>query len=115
MRASGRALFRSYYASAPTFSAMASVAPNTRLVKMDARRTQAPRVLRRLLAAVAVTAGCIALAFGGLWLGLRLSTPATYGSALGTDSFQVQPAAHGAVEVFIIPPTTRAGQSSSSC
>lgn len=59
------------------------------------------RWFRRVFAGIVLIVGCTALAVGGLWLGLRLSTPATYGSALGTASFQVQPAAHGSVEVFI--------------
>ena len=59
------------------------------------------RWLRRILGALALVVSCTALAVGGLWLGLRLSTPGTYSSALGTASFQVQPAAHGSVEVFI--------------
>jgi hypothetical protein len=56
---------------------------------------------RRVLVAVAVVVSCPALALGGLWLGLRLSTPATYGSPLGTASFQLQASSHGRVEVFI--------------
>jgi Calcineurin-like phosphoesterase superfamily domain len=59
------------------------------------------RWVRRALAGLALIVSCTALAVGGLWLGLRLSTPGTYGSALGTASFQVQPAAHGSVEVFV--------------
>ena len=59
------------------------------------------RWVRRTLAGLALVVGCTALAIGGLWLGLRLSTPGTYSSALGTASFRVQPAAHGSVEVFI--------------
>ena len=56
---------------------------------------------RQLLRAVAIVIGCSALALGGLWLGLRLSTPATYSSALGTASFQLRLSARGTVEVFI--------------
>jgi hypothetical protein len=41
------------------------------------------------------------LAVGGIWLGLRLSTPGTYSSALGSASFEVRTATHGDVEVFI--------------
>jgi predicted phosphodiesterase len=56
---------------------------------------------RGFLLATAILAACTALALGGLWLGLRLSTPATYGSALGSASFQLELAAHGGVEVFV--------------
>src|SRR5579871_2583694 len=56
---------------------------------------------RQLLRAVAIVIGCSALALGGLWLGLRLSTPATYGSALGSASFQLELSSRGNVEVFI--------------
>jgi diadenosine tetraphosphatase ApaH/serine/threonine PP2A family protein phosphatase len=66
-----------------------------------ARGVLGARWVRRMLAAVALIVGCSALALGGLWLGLRLSTPGTYGSALGTASFQVQPSSHGGIEVFI--------------
>jgi Calcineurin-like phosphoesterase superfamily domain len=59
------------------------------------------RVLRRPAQLLAAVALCAALALGGLWLGMRLSTPATYGSALGTASFQLRLSSHGAVEVFI--------------
>jgi hypothetical protein len=58
-------------------------------------------LLRRALTGVVVALGCLALALGGLWLGLRLSTPATYPSALGSASFQVQASSHGGVELFI--------------
>jgi len=57
--------------------------------------------LRQALLAVAVLASCVALALGGLWLGLRLSTPGTYPSALGTASFQLTASSQGTVEVFI--------------
>jgi len=57
--------------------------------------------VRRAFAAVALIVSCTALALGGLWLGLRLSTPGTYGSALGTASFEVKPYEHGGLEVFI--------------
>jgi Calcineurin-like phosphoesterase superfamily domain len=56
---------------------------------------------RRLLHAALILTVCPALALGGLWLGLRLSTPATYGSELGTASFQLKASSHGTVEVFI--------------
>ncbi|HET7046918.1 MAG TPA: metallophosphoesterase family protein [Solirubrobacteraceae bacterium] len=56
---------------------------------------------RRTLAALGLILSCTALALGGLWLGLRLSTPGTYGSALGTASFQVKTSEHGGLEVFI--------------
>jgi len=55
----------------------------------------------QLLRALAIVAGCTVLAIGGLWLGLRLSTAATYGSALGTASFQLEPSSRGTVEVFV--------------
>jgi hypothetical protein len=58
-------------------------------------------LVRRGLAGVLVATGCLALALGGLWLGLRLSSPATYPSALGSASFQVQASSRGGVEVFI--------------
>lgn len=58
-------------------------------------------LVRRALVWSAVALGCVALALGGLWLGLRLSTPATYPSALGTASFQVRASSSGGVEVFI--------------
>jgi Calcineurin-like phosphoesterase superfamily domain len=61
----------------------------------------ANKAVRRGLAALALILSCTVLAVGGLWLGLRLSTPGTYGSALGTASFQVETAGHGGVEVFI--------------
>jgi hypothetical protein len=57
--------------------------------------------VRRTVAALALILSCTALALGGLWLGLRLSTPGTYGSALGTASFQVKTSEHGGLEVFI--------------
>ena len=57
--------------------------------------------VRRAVAALALILSCTALALGGLWLGLRLSTPGTYGSALGTASFQVNTSEHGGLEVFI--------------
>ena len=66
-----------------------------------ARGVLGARWVHRVLAACALTLSCTALALGGLWLGLRLSTPGTYGSALGTASFQVQPSSHGSVEVFV--------------
>ena len=72
------------------------------------------RWLRRILGALALVVSCTALAVGGLWLGLRLSTPGTYSSALGTASFQVQPAAHGSVEVFIPLPTGACGRTRSA-
>ncbi len=56
---------------------------------------------KQMLRAVAIVAGCTVLALVGLWLGLRLSTPATYGSALGAASFQLQLSGSGNVEVFI--------------
>ncbi|HEY1510300.1 MAG TPA: metallophosphoesterase family protein [Solirubrobacteraceae bacterium] len=61
----------------------------------------ANKAVRRALAALGLILSCTALAIGGLWLGLRLSTPGTYGSALGSASFQVETAGHGGVEVFI--------------
>ena len=68
-------------------------------------RLPKPAQVRRVLLvtgrALAVAVACVALALGGLWLGMRLSTPATYGSALGTASFQLRLSSHGAVEVFI--------------
>lgn len=66
-----------------------------------ARGVIGARWVRRALAAFALIVSCTGLALGGLWLGLRLSTPGTYGSALGTASFQVQPSSHGGVEVFV--------------
>lgn len=66
-----------------------------------ARSVMAANWVRRALAAFVLIGGCTALAVGGLWLGLRLSTPGTYGSALGAASFQVQPASHGGIEVFV--------------
>jgi hypothetical protein len=56
---------------------------------------------RQMLRAVALLGACAVLAVFGLWLGLRLSTPATYGSALGTASFQLELSSKGNVEVFI--------------
>ena len=61
----------------------------------------ADTTVRRAVAALALILSCTALALGGLWLGLRLSTPGTYGSALGAASFQVKTSEHGGLEVFI--------------
>jgi hypothetical protein len=74
------------------------VATKTRKVADGALASNA---VRRILAASALIVSCTALALGGLWLGLRLSTPGTYSSAVGTASFQVKTAGHGGVEVFI--------------
>jgi Calcineurin-like phosphoesterase len=57
--------------------------------------------VRAVALTLAIAIGCVALAFGGMWLGLRLSTAGTYPSALGSASFQVQLSSHGRVEVFI--------------
>lgn len=61
----------------------------------------ANKTVHRAFVALALIVSCTALALGGLWLGLRLSTPGTYGSALGTASFQVKTSEHGGLEVFI--------------
>jgi hypothetical protein len=58
-------------------------------------------VLRRALLSILVACSCVALALGGLWLGLRLSSAGTYPSALGTVSFQLEASSRGEVEVFI--------------
>jgi hypothetical protein len=60
-----------------------------------------PALLRSAAVRLAIGAACIMLAVGGIWLGLRLSTPGTYSSALGSASFEVRTATHGDVEVFI--------------
>jgi hypothetical protein len=51
--------------------------------------------LRAILQALAVGLGTVALAVGGIWLGLRLATAGTYPSALGTASFQVDLSSRG--------------------
>jgi hypothetical protein len=58
-------------------------------------------LIRTFAIGLAVTLGCAALAVGGIWLGLRLSTAGTYPSALGTASFRVELSSRGGVEVFI--------------
>jgi hypothetical protein len=60
-----------------------------------------PPRLRSVAARLAIGVACVTLAVGGIWLGLRLSTPGTYSSALGSASFQLRSATHGDVEVFI--------------
>ena len=57
--------------------------------------------VRAVLLALAVSVSCVTLALAGIWLGLRLSTPGTYPSALGSASFQVELSSRGKVEVFI--------------
>jgi hypothetical protein len=59
------------------------------------------RLLRAVLVTLAVGMCCVALALGGIWLGLWLSTPVAYPSALGSASFQVKLSSHGEVEAFI--------------
>jgi Calcineurin-like phosphoesterase superfamily domain len=58
-------------------------------------------LVHRGLRALALLTACSALALGGLWVGLRLSAAASYRSALGTASFQLEPSSQGTVEVFI--------------
>jgi len=65
------------------------------------RPVAVPPLLRSVTARLALGGACVLLATGGIWLGLRLSTPGTYASALGSASFQVRSATHGDVEVFI--------------
>jgi hypothetical protein len=60
-----------------------------------------PVLLRSVAARMTIGAACLLLAVGGIWLGLRVSTPGTYPSALGSASFQLRTATHGDVEVFI--------------
>jgi predicted phosphodiesterase len=66
-----------------------------------AARTGARGILGPAARWLGAGVACIVLALGGLWLGFRLSTPVTYGSALGTASFQLRLSPHGGVEVFI--------------
>jgi Calcineurin-like phosphoesterase superfamily domain len=58
-------------------------------------------LIRTLAIGFAVAFACAALAVGGIWLGLRLSTAGTYPSALGSASFRVELSSQGRVEVFI--------------
>jgi predicted phosphodiesterase len=57
--------------------------------------------VRIALGTIIVSVSCIALAFGGIWLGLRVASAGTYPSALGSASFKVELSSHGRVEVFI--------------
>jgi predicted phosphodiesterase len=43
----------------------------------------------------------LALALGGVWLGLRVASPGEYETELGRVSVRVTPAAHGQVEAFV--------------
>jgi hypothetical protein len=80
----------------PTLTALALRARRSLGVALGRRSA-----LLRAAAWLAVAASCGLLAVGGMFLGLRLATPGTYSSALGSASFQVRPATHGEVEVFI--------------
>jgi hypothetical protein len=43
----------------------------------------------------------LALALGGVWLGLRIASPGEYETELGRVSVRVTPAAHGEVEAYV--------------
>jgi predicted phosphodiesterase len=57
--------------------------------------------VRRAARPVALVLAVLALAFAGVWAGLRLSSPGQYDTDLGRVSVQVTPSFHGEIEAFI--------------
>ena len=44
---------------------------------------------------------CLLLAFGGVWIGVRLASPGEYDTELGRISVRVTPSSHGELDAFI--------------
>jgi hypothetical protein len=66
-----------------------------------AHRSPGRRRARRGAVALAGVVVALALALGGVWLGLRAASPGEYETELGRVSVRITPAAHGQVEAFV--------------
>ena len=58
-------------------------------------------VVAPALRAVLVAVTTLALALGGVWLGVRLATPGEYGTPLGRISVEIDQARHGEIAAYV--------------
>jgi hypothetical protein len=58
-------------------------------------------VVAPVLRAVLVAVVTLALALGGVWLGVRLATPGEYGTPLGRISVAIDQARHGEIAAYV--------------
>jgi predicted phosphodiesterase len=56
---------------------------------------------RRAALALGALGGCLLLALGGVWLGLRLASPGEYETELGSVSVRVVPSEHGQLDAYV--------------